>query len=66
MLGVDYQNLLEEQYWLSKRANISVSETNDMAEFERGFFISLLHKDIQMETKEYQKATERMKTKKLA
>jgi hypothetical protein len=34
-----------------------------MAEFERDFFTRILQKDIDRETKEYQKAAEKMKSK---
>lgn len=63
MWSTDYHNILEEQYWLSRRAHITITESDNMAEFERDFFVRLLQKDIEKETKEYQKAAEKMKSK---
>lgn len=63
MWGTNYTNILEEQYWLSRRSHITITETDNMAEFERDFFVRILQKDIEKETKEYQKATEKIKSK---
>ncbi len=56
MWGIDYYNIIEEQYWLSRRGHISIEESNEMAEFERSFFVSLVWKDIQKEAKAYDEA----------
>lgn len=50
MLG-DFKDLIEQQYVLSKKANISISESNMMADFEREIYISLLIKDTEEEKK---------------
>lgn len=56
MWGISYQALIEEQYWLSRRGHISISESNQMAEFERSFFVSLVLKDVQAESDAYDNA----------
>jgi len=63
MWGTSYNNIIEEQYWLSRRSHISVSESNEMAEFERSFFVSLLSKDIAEENKAYDEAEQKIKSK---
>lgn len=42
--------IIEEQFWLSKKCNITVTETNNMAEFERSFYVNLLIKNLSDET----------------
>lgn len=42
--------IIEDQFWLSKRSNISISESNEMAEFERSFYVDLLIKAVKSET----------------
>lgn len=54
MWETSLDKIIDDQYWLSKRANISVQESNQMAEFERIFFVSLLLKDIKEETEAYE------------
>ena len=34
--------IIKEQFILSRRANISISESNDMADFERDAYLNLL------------------------
>lgn len=43
-------SIIEEQFWLSKKCNISILESNQMAEFERLFYVNLLIKNIRDET----------------
>ena len=43
------QNILEQQYVLSKKCNISISETNMLADFEREVYLNLLMRDIEEE-----------------
>jgi len=54
MFDTSLDRIIDDQYWLSRRANISVSETNEMAEFERLFFVSILLRDIKEETQSYE------------
>jgi len=54
MFDTSLDRIIDDQYWLSRRANISVSETNEMAEFERLFFVSILLQDIKEETQSYE------------
>ena len=49
--------IIEDQYYLAKQANISISETQNMADFEREAYVSLLIKDLEEESKSYQKTT---------
>ena len=42
-------NIIKEQYHLSKHANINISETNNMPDWEREAYISLLIKDMKDE-----------------
>ena len=64
MWGISYADILEEQYWLSRRGHISVIESNQMAEFERSFFVSLVYRDIKAENDSYDKAEQEMKSSK--
>jgi hypothetical protein len=41
--------IILEQYHLSKGAGISISESNEISEFEREAYINLLIKDIRKE-----------------
>jgi hypothetical protein len=45
------QNILEQQYVLSKKCNISISETNMLADWEREVYLNLLMRDIEEERK---------------
>jgi hypothetical protein len=54
MFETSIDRIIDDQYWLSRRANISVSESNEMAEFERLFFVSLLLRDIKEERESYE------------
>lgn len=54
MFEISIDRIIDDQYWLSRRANISVSESNEMAEFERLFFVSLLLRDIKEEKESYE------------
>jgi hypothetical protein len=47
--------ILEQQYMLSKKCNMPVSETNMMAEFEREIYVNLLLRDIQEEREALEK-----------
>ena len=44
--GSNLLEILEEQYHLSKRANISISESNEMTDFERRYMLKLLIDDL--------------------
>lgn len=54
MFDTSLDRIIDDQYWLSRRAHISVSESNEMAEFERLFFVSLLLRDIKEERESYE------------
>jgi len=54
MFETNFEGIIDDQYWLSRRAHISISESNRMAEFERLFFVSLLIKDINEERQSYE------------
>jgi hypothetical protein len=44
--GTSLEKILEEQYYLSSKANISISDSNNMADFEREIYVGLLTKDL--------------------
>jgi len=50
MWGSDLSGIVQEQFWLSKKGNISISESNQMAEFERASYVNLLVESIKKET----------------
>jgi hypothetical protein len=53
------KNIIEEQYYLAKKVNISVSESTLMADWEREIFCSLLLADIKEENEEIKKSTQK-------
>jgi len=52
---VSLNGIIEEQYYLSKMCNVSYSETENMADFERFILVSLLMKDLKEEEKALKK-----------
>jgi hypothetical protein len=56
MWETNYENIIQEQYMLSRRSHISISESNNMAEFERSFYVDLLIKEALEEAKSYEQA----------
>ena len=54
MFETTLDGIIDDKYWLSRRAHISISESNEMAEFERLFFVSLLLRDIKEERESYE------------
>ena len=50
-----FQSILEQQYVLAKKCNMSPAETNMMADFEREIYINMLIKDMEEEKKAYEK-----------
>ena len=44
--GNTIQSITEEQYYLASRAHISISESNELPDFEREAFINMVIKDI--------------------
>jgi len=51
-----FKGLIEEQYLLTRKCNISISDSNSMADFERQIFVSLAIKEIEEEKKAMSKA----------
>jgi hypothetical protein len=47
--GTSLENIVSEQFQLSKRSNISITESTAMSEFEREAYVNLLIKDIRRE-----------------
>jgi len=47
---------VEEQYYLSKLANISISETNQLPDFEREIYANLLARDLKEEAERLEKS----------
>lgn len=46
-------NILEEQYVLSKHANISFVDSNNMPDFERQALVGMLMRDVKKEEEMY-------------
>lgn len=44
------QSITEEQYYLSSKAGISISESNNLPDFEREAFVNMVVKDIKNQT----------------
>jgi len=44
-------NIIKEQYYLAKHANITISDSEYMPDFEREAYINLIVKDLQQEAK---------------
>jgi len=44
--GITLQSITEDQYYLSSKAGISVSESNAMPDFEREAFVNMVIKDL--------------------
>jgi hypothetical protein len=47
---MNIQSLTEDQFYLASKAHISISESNEMADFEREAFMGLVLKDIKQQT----------------
>lgn len=45
------RNILEQQYALAKKCNMSIMDTNSLPDFEREIFTTLLMKDMEEEKK---------------
>lgn len=56
MWETNYEEIIQEQYMLSRRSHISITESNNMAEFERSFYVDLLIKEALEEAKSYEQA----------
>ena len=54
MWETNYEQIILEQYILSKRAHISILDSNNMAEFERSFYIDILIREAQEEAESFQ------------
>jgi len=46
---------LKEQYFLARGANITISDSNAMPEFERKMIVGMLSKDMKEESEAYKK-----------
>jgi hypothetical protein len=40
--GSSLMNIIEEQYFLANKVNISISDSNNMVDFERTVFVNIL------------------------
>ena len=56
MWETNYEQIIQEQYILARRAHLSIAESNNMAEFERSFYVDLLIKEALEEAKSYEQA----------
>jgi hypothetical protein len=57
--NVDLDSIYEEQYVLSRKVNISISESNEMADFERQIFVNLYFKEKQEEQRHLERSKNR-------
>ena len=48
--GSTLQSITEDQYYLASRANLPISESNELADFEREALLNLVIKDIKNKT----------------
>jgi hypothetical protein len=48
--GITLQSITEDQYYLSSKAGISITESNNLPDFEREAFINMIIKDIKNQT----------------
>jgi len=53
--GKGLHGIIEDQFYLAHQSNISVSESQNMADFEREAYVSLLIRHLEQEAKSYQK-----------
>jgi len=44
--GNTLHSITEEQYYLATKANISIEESNELADFEREAFLNLIIRDL--------------------
>lgn len=49
----DLDSIIKEQYFLARKANISFSDSQNMADFERILMIGMLSKDLKEEADMY-------------
>ena len=47
---MNIQSITEDQFYLASRAHISISESNNLADYEREAYMSLIIKDIKNQT----------------
>lgn len=50
-------SILEEQYFLARRANIAYSDSNAMPDFERTMLVGMLARDLKKEQEAYDSVT---------
>jgi hypothetical protein len=49
------ENVIEQQYILAKKANISVFDSGNLTDFERDIYYNLIVRDARKEEKELEK-----------
>ena len=49
-------SIVEEQYFLARRANIAFSDSNGIPEFERIMLVGMLTRDLKKEEEAYKEA----------
>ena len=54
MWDTNLRMIIEEQFWLSKKCNISILESNEMEEFERASYVNLLISNIKNESESFE------------
>lgn len=61
MWATSLKSVIEEQYILARKINISPDVSNLMPDFERQIYINLLIKELQEEEKALKKSTSKVK-----
>jgi hypothetical protein len=57
--GYSLVDIVKEQYYLAKRVNISIFESNLLSNFEREAYINMLSKELKEEAESMAKAKNR-------
>lgn len=51
-----FENIVEQQYYLAKKCNVSFMDTNNMPDFEREMMVGMLGRDLKKESELYNEA----------
>lgn len=49
----DIESIIQEQYFLARGANITITDSNRMPDFERKLIVGMLSKDLKEEAEAY-------------
>lgn len=54
--GCSIESIVEEQYFLARKANIGYNDSNKMPDFERTMTVGMLIRDLKKEEEAYEEA----------